>query len=325
VYEAGTELYLCRVYTAIQRRDDALATGRRATEIYQALVRDHPQNFAYSQQLYLAYQEVGLSQLYAGKTADAVKFLGEARGTLTQMAATHRAMVSRVATILGEKAQVNYNLRVAFDADLARYAVQRRAVISEAYEICDKLSFLEPLSPELRRVYADGCLNMALYGEEDGAQTDVSLVRKAEELWEGIRRESPGDLAARGFLVMIRRKLADLLAQRGEYKEASQWRSRSLSTARGQPDVFYEIALEYARMLGPIDQLPSKAPPQVREQRRRRVVNDTIAMLREAVADGFKDAKALRSEVLLAPIRETPEFQEIASDLEFPRQPFIER
>ena len=51
-------------------------------------------------------------------------------------------------------------------------------------------------------------------------------------------------------------------------------------------------------------------------------MNDTIAMLREAVADGFKDAKALRDEPVLAPIRGTPEFQAIVSDLEFPRDPY---
>ena len=38
-------------------------------------------------------------------------------------------------------------------------------------------------------------------------------------------------------------------------------------------------------------------------------MNDTIAMLREAVAVGFTDAKGLRSEVLLGPIRGCASFR----------------
>ncbi len=45
-------------------------------------------------------------------------------------------------------------------------------------------------------------------------------------------------------------------------------------------------------------------------------------MLREAVADGFRDSKQLRDESALAPLRATPEFQAIISDLEFPDEAF---
>jgi hypothetical protein len=104
-----------------------------------------------------------------------------------------------------------------------------------------------------------------------------------------------------------------------------RWRSQSLATARGEPGLLYEIALEYARMLGPIERLPGKAGTRVREKLRGRFVNDTVAMLREAATDGFTDAKALRSEVLLGPLRGLREFQGIVSDVEFPREPFVGR
>ena len=45
--------------------------------------------------------------------------LEEARRTLKQMAASHGRTVSAMAKILGEQAQVDYNLRVAFDEDVA--------------------------------------------------------------------------------------------------------------------------------------------------------------------------------------------------------------
>ena len=54
-------------------------------------------------------------------------------------------------------------------------------------------------------------------------------------------------------------------------------------------------------------------------------MGDLFAMLREAVADGFKDAEGLRSEVPLGPIRGLSEFYGIVSDVEFPREPFVRR
>jgi hypothetical protein len=58
------------------------------------------------------------------------------------------------------------------------------------------------------------------------------------------------------------------------------------------------------------------------EEARRTIVLDILAMLREAVADGFKDAKGPRDEPALAPIRSTREFQAVMSDLGFPGDPF---
>ena len=78
-------------------------------------------------------------------------------------------------------------------------------------------------------------------------------------------------------------------------------------------------------MLALIDRVPGKVAPRVREDRRRGIVMDIIAMLREAVADGFKDAKALGTEPTLSPLRGTREFQAILLDVEFPRDPFARR
>jgi hypothetical protein len=317
--EARTELYLCRVYQWTNRRNDGLAAGRHAIDIYRNLVHDHPEDYEFGHQLNLAHQEVGFLQLNAGVTDLAIHELEQARQTLEQMAASHAKIVSTRARILGELAKVDYNVRVATDADMVRYDALKRAVITESYEICDKLSLVEPLTLELRRVYADGCFNLALYHADDGGQVDIRLLEKAEQLWEGIRAEAPEDMVARGFLVIIRRKLALVLAADGNEVAASRWRAQSLSTARGQGELFYEIALEYVRMLGPIDRVPGKLAPSVRQARRQQVVDDTMAMLREAIADGFHDAKRLRTEEAFSPIRHTPEFQATVAGLEFPK------
>ena len=175
------------------------------------------------------------------------------------MAASHGRMVSRMAKILGDLAQVDYNLRVATDADIVRYAAPRRAAISEAYEICDKLSFVQPLSPELRRVYADGCLNMSLYHEEDGGRPISGCSARPKSSGKGFAAK-PGRHA--GAWVPCHHSAQARRCARGPRRKrrgVSMACSIALTTARGDPGLFVEIALEYARMLGPIDRLPASS------------------------------------------------------------------
>ena len=53
-----------------------------------------------------------------------------------------------------------------------------------------------------------------------------------------------------------------------------------------------------------------------------RAVNDTIAMLREAVADGFDDARRLHGEAVLTPIRAEAAFRAISLAMSLPRDVF---
>ena len=69
------------------------------------------------------------------------------------------------------------------------------------------------------------------------------------------------------------------------------------------------------------NEVPELAP-RVLDIRRRGIVDDTIAMVREAVACGFKDVGRLRTEQGFAPIRSTRKFQAVMCDLDFPRHPF---
>jgi len=320
-FAAANLLYLCRALS-VKRSDDSIAAGQQALAIFRALVHDHPEHFGYAWQLYLADAELGQKDVALARWEQAIDRFQDARTTLQDMAAKHGGSVSKMAMIQGALAEADYNLSEAYRSDPARYAVPMRAIAREAYEICVKLRLVQP--PDWNRcvIYAQQCFEMADYQEEEGGKPDLDLVLQSERSWADLHRRNPAFDVARAWLVIVRRKLAFELAARGRSDEGSRWRRLSLTTARGHADLLYEIALIYATRIGPIGLLPTKLDRDQLQARRRRFGDDALAMLREAVADGFKDGKRLRSEPAFASIRSTREFQAILSGLEFPPDPF---
>ncbi len=212
---------------------------------------------------------------------------------------------------------------MAYDqADSARYyAGPRRDVVCEANEICDKLSLLKPLSLHLRRIYAHTCLDLADYQEDDGEKSDLNLILTSERLWDQIHQDDSTSAEARGMLVFVRLRLADELAARGRVEEASEWRKRSPSTARGIPELLYDVATNLALNAEFVGNYPTKLDAQQLATRRGRYRKNAMAMLHEAVADGFKDLGRVRNDPLFTSFRSDPEFQAIMLDMQFPTFP----
>jgi hypothetical protein len=95
-------------------------------------------------------------------------------------------------------------------------------------------------------------------------------------------------------------------------------------TARGKPDRLDEIALESGRYAGEAGAASTRHDDAGSEARRRRFERNAVAMLRAAIAAGFRDAGCLRREPALEPVRPLAEFQALAFDLEFPADPFAQ-
>ncbi len=313
---ARTHLYLCRLYSHRKHFDDAMASGRESIEMFRTLVASHPDHLGYGMQLDLANQEIGLMCIGFEKWDQAINSFESARKTVRDLAARQGLSVSRRARIQAALAAVDQNLCDCYDSDPARYAAARRAIAREAYEICEKISLVQPLTGNLRIISAHQCYETVEYQEEEGEKPDLDLLKKSEQLMAGILQESPSNRDAQAFLVIARRKLADLLEVRGQSDEAARYRVQSLATARGHADLFYEIALNYAKRGQAVGLLPTQLDSYQLQARRRRFIAEAIAMLREAAAAGFKDAQKVRDERAFAPLRSDQEFRAILSDLE---------
>jgi hypothetical protein len=292
---------------------------------YQDLADRNPDRFIYSWELVVTHNELGRFHLEnTHQWEAAISSFEMARETLKKMVRKHGNLVSRMVQIQGSLAEVDHNLSGAQQiSDPIRYfAGPGRAIETEKYRICDKLSLVQQLSHNLRKVYAHSCLSMFDLQKEDAEKPDLELILKAERLWVEIDREAPTSDEARGMLVVARRWLADELDARGRRDEASRWRGQSLTTARGNPDLLYELATFFALNARLVGKWPTKLTPEQLGTRRRRYEEEAFAMLREAVADGFRDARRLRNDPEFAPLRSAPAFRAIIPDLEFPTDPF---
>jgi tRNA A-37 threonylcarbamoyl transferase component Bud32/tetratricopeptide (TPR) repeat protein len=315
-------LYLCRLYHATDHFDESIAAGTQSMAIFRALVAEHPARYPFAHQLFLVHAELGLSHLRANQADEGIAAYQSARRILKEMEVTFGRLVSRMAAIQGWLAETDYNLMDAYDTDLPRYHDVRREVVSEAYSICDKLGVNGPLPWNSRIVYAASCYEMARYQEWDGQEPDMHLLNKSERLWKEILRESPADTVARPALVIVCSQLADMLEKQGQKSEASGMRVQALAAVQGHPEACYEAAREYAKWIPVIGKPVAGQELAWRERYRSRLADKAIGMVAQAVALGFKDARKIKTDPRLGPIRSDPRFQTIVADLVFPLKPF---
>ncbi len=258
---AYNERYLCRGHRSLAAYLEdpaeraghvkkAIDYGLNAISHFQALAERNPENYQFAWDLHIAQRELG--EMYIdtaqGNAAEAaIPHYNAARATLNAMAAKHGKLVSRMVAIQEGLAEVDYNLSMAYDnSDPTRYFDgPRREIVTEFYQICDKLGLVKPLSRNLRKAYASSTVEMVDYAELDGERIDLDLLLRAEQLWEGLFREDPTNNEARGMLVVVRRTLADELDARGRSDEAMRLarpipgdrpgRSRPALPARDRP------------------------------------------------------------------------------------------
>ena len=205
---ARVQLAATRAYRQSGRFDESIAAGREAASLYRGLLTDHPGQFEfeYGHSLQLAYQELAFAYMESGKAAKPSPVQRGAEDVKVD-GGTSGCLVSRVVQIKNDLAMVDYNLKIATDTDTFRFAVPRREVIHESYEICDKLGFVQPLSVTLRRIYADGCLNVALFKNKMAANPTSLCYGNPNRCGKRLAAWSPRSFEARGFLVIVRREL----------------------------------------------------------------------------------------------------------------------
>ena len=92
-----------------------------------------------------AYQEVGMHYLFTSEAAQAIPDFEAERRLLKDTAARPGQPPSRKAQVQVRLAGADLNLWNACDPEMLKHTELRRALMIEAFEICDKLSLVDPL------------------------------------------------------------------------------------------------------------------------------------------------------------------------------------
>ena len=232
-YAGRNLLYQCRAYGAAA----ATLPSRRAAEPSQSFAPSHMKSPTISISIFSSPRRTRNSGFCSWRPSNGTRRSAvskQARQTLKEMASRHGKLVSRMATIQERIAVVDINLMEAYAPDPVKYATAYRALVNEAYQICDKLSLVMHLSWNLRVAFAITSFALADYQSEDGLSPDLELIKKAERLWNDVHRESPGTPDAGAVLVVVRRRLAEELADRGLKDEATRWEQHVARHRSGQ-------------------------------------------------------------------------------------------
>ena len=248
------------------------------------------------------------------------------RRTLKEMAARHGNLVSRMAQIQDRIAAVDINLIERVCVGPGEICRREPALTAEAYEICDKLSLVQPLSWNSRVAYAITAFALADYQAEDGLSPDLELIRKAERLWEQAAsrepQQPPGNGEPRGRPATARRGA-------GGPRPARRGGAVGAPIARhgpGQPRAALRPGHRLRPERGTHRQLPTKlsaGPAPTSGGGDSRPTPSPCSARRPPTAS--RTPLACTSESTFDPIRSDPDFAAILADIEFPDQPFESR
>jgi tetratricopeptide (TPR) repeat protein len=319
-------VYLGRVRIASGRCDDAVGPARRAIGIYRHLLDQSPSDYSTANLLYLAHEELSFAYQGLNRWADVIACHEAARATLKAAAERNRGVVSRMAGIQAALAMVDFNLALAYGSDPARYYGPYRAAFAEAYNICDKLELVEPLSDDLKTVLAQALYQKADSRAEDGLSPDPGLLERAERVCEELCVKQPGNRSHRAMRVSIRLELADELEVLGRPADARACRELAFAGARGDGAALFEagaVAAENARLTGTY---PTRLDARRLQERRNAFHRRGVALIRRGIDEGFRDAARLRNTPELASLRDDPEFRAVVASLDdrvFPGDPFV--
>jgi tetratricopeptide (TPR) repeat protein len=318
-------VYLGRARLWLGRPGDAVEPIRRAIAAYRELLDQAPADYSCTSLLYLAHEELSFAYGALGRREDVIACHEAARATVKAAVERHRGVVSRMAGIQASIAIADYNLAGVYEADLARYHDRHRAAWAEAYEICDKLELVEPLSDELKAVLAMAAYQKADFRIDDGEAPDLEGYTRAERLWDDLRVRQPWNISHRALLAMVRHDLADALEARGRAEEARSWGRRAVAGARREGTALFQAAVACAGNAGLIGTYPTRLDARRLDERRKRLAHSAVVLVHQAIDEGFCDAASLHATPELAILGADPEYRAVVASLDdrvFPAKTF---
>ena len=236
---------------------------------------------------------------------DLIAALQASREILEDAARQHGGLISVMATIQEQLARIDFNLSMAYGSDVPRYH-QPMARPSPRHSRSATSWRSSGRSPTISDGLRNGQLPDGRYQVEDGREPDLALYDRPSGSGTA-SPPHPGNVLFRAGLVFVRIELADELATRGRIEEARAFRDRSLTSVRGNVEVLFQIALNYAENVRLIGTYPMKLDVRRQQDRRRKLAHRAFRCSARRSPTGSGTSRAPRQPA--SPVPRRPGFQ----------------
>jgi serine/threonine-protein kinase len=308
---------LAGVLFRMGKRQEALAAGEAALAIHQRLAEAYPADIALQKDLARARRDLASIQYWTGKTAEALASAEGALAISRRLAGSNPEVAEFQEALAMDLAIINYYRKST--GKTAEMLASHKELLSSFRG----LSAAHPDVPNYRR-WVGYCLNNI--GEiqlKEGLLTEaVSSFEQARAIHEGLVQGHPD-------VDEYQRGLAYSLSGLGQVQSASDQSARAVESFRRAiaawermkirlPEIRVACAIDHARLAAQASRRGSGLPAAEVAAEADRAMTD----LRRAVAAGYRDLAALRTETALDPLRGRDDFRLLMMDLAMPADPF---
>jgi tetratricopeptide (TPR) repeat protein/tRNA A-37 threonylcarbamoyl transferase component Bud32 len=296
-----------------ERWPEAEAACREALALQKRLVDESPGNPEYRHELAGSYNGLGQALLRAGQAKAAAEAYGKAL-------ALHRQLTVEFPTRPDYRQELatSYNNLGILDYQ-AGHPQEAEAAYREALPIHRRLADEFPAVPDYHNDLAAALVNFALLRRQQGQLDEARrLLLEAVPHHQAALRASPRHPTYRLFYRNNRLVLGDTLLQLGRHAEAAAV-ADDLARAAVRPaeDVF-EAARTLARCV-PLAEKDAKLPGVKQQELAKAYADRALALMRQAVAKGYKDVDRLKKDTDLDPLRKRDDFRRLLAELEKPK------
>jgi serine/threonine protein kinase/tetratricopeptide (TPR) repeat protein len=276
--------------------DEARACAERALEINGELLRTHPERVDFALQKADAERELAFGLHQAGDETSATGAEERAIAALEEFLAREETPDRRFPKAEDKLAEMCYNLARTC---LAKNDLRWVGLNERARDTYRRLLKDNPDQRSWQLRVGVTCFELGLQADERGQAREQAL-KLYRQAHTGLTQASrppaldDPDAVKNGMLELVSR-----FAGHGDVKSAMAAARSAARLHEGQPEDLYQVAVALAGCL-------PKAKPAVAE----RYAEAALAVLDEAIENGFHGAKKLQDDPDLAPLRALPSFQQ---------------
>jgi tetratricopeptide (TPR) repeat protein len=312
-------LRIGRALREFGRLGEALRLFERALAIEEALVRDHPTNVSYKEELAFCLQNLGVVQLQGGRPAESIHSHGRALAIREVLARDDPASPKSQ----GGLAWCQLQLGKALEAVGRTEEALRR--VTQAVAAFEELVRADPASALYRERLASCLTNLGNLQRRAGAPVAGQTFERVVAIREALARDNPTSYHLQAALTLDYPNLAIEQAAAGHLDEALITIRKAEQNVGGShsvdPTTIYNLACAYAQCSTVARRGDGGLTPTERAASED-YADRAMAALRRAVAAGYANVPLIRRDVDLDPLRPRRDFQALLMDLSFPADPF---